>query len=125
MDKTISVEMFQRWLEEYREKAEAEYSFCDEVVSDIFIEIEEFLYYVPAVEVAEVKRGEWKDYYNNKYNNQLYVCSVCGKQALYEYFKDELDNIKTRQVLSVVCPHCEAKMDGGSNNGKEPNETLP
>ena len=70
---------------------------------------------IPTADVAEVKHGEWKDYYNNKYNNQLYVCSVCGKRALYEYFKDELDHIKTRQVLSVVCPHCGANMNGGNN----------
>lgn len=63
-------------------------------------------------DVVEVKHGYWKDRYGNKYDNHLYECSVCGKKALYELYSNELQQTKTRQVLSNACPHCLAKMDG-------------
>ena len=59
----------------------------------------------------EVKHGYWKDRYGNKYDNHLYECSVCGKEPLYEFYSNELQQTKTRQVLSNSCPHCGAKMD--------------
>jgi rubrerythrin len=61
---------------------------------------------------AEVKHGYWKDRYNNKYYNHLYECSVCGREALYKPYSDELGHTKIRQELTPVCPHCGAKMDG-------------
>ena len=63
---------------------------------------------------VEVKHGYWKDRYGNKYANHLYECSVCGKEPLYEFYSNELQQTKTRQVLSNSCPHCGAKMDGGA-----------
>lgn len=65
----------------------------------------------PTADVVEVKHGEWKDRYNNKYYNHLYECSVCGKEALYECYKNELDQWKERQALTPICPYCGAKMD--------------
>lgn len=65
----------------------------------------------PTADVAEVKHGYWKDRYGNKYDNQLYECSVCGEKALYEFYKNDLDNWAERQKLTPVCPHCFAKMD--------------
>lgn len=65
----------------------------------------------PTADVEEVKCGEWKDRYNNKYYNHLYECSVCGKEALYECYKNELDQWKERQALTPICPYCSAKMD--------------
>lgn len=67
----------------------------------------------PTADVVEVKHGYWKDRYGNKYDNHLYECSVCGKEALCEIYSNELQQTKTRQVLSNGCPHCLAKMDGG------------
>ena len=84
-----------RWGEEYD-------------LSQIMGDIEDF----PESDVVEVKHGYWKDRYGNKYDNHLYECSVCGKKALYEFYYDELQQTKTRQVLSSGCPHCLAKMDG-------------
>lgn len=67
----------------------------------------------PAADVVEVRHGEWIDRYNGKYANPLYVCSICGQKALYEFYTNELDQIKSRQALTDGCPHCLAKMDGG------------
>lgn len=69
----------------------------------------------PTADVVEVKHGYWKDRYGNKYDNHLYECSVCGKEPLYEFYSNELQQIKTRQALSNSCPHCGAKMDGADN----------
>ena len=66
----------------------------------------------PTADVVEVKRGCWKDRYNNKYYNHLYACSVCNKEALCEHYTNELGQIKVRQALTPLCPHCGAKMDG-------------
>ena len=66
----------------------------------------------PTADVVEVQHGCWKDRYDNKYYNHLYECSVCGKEALYECYKNELDQWKERQALTPVCPYCGAKMDG-------------
>ena len=67
---------------------------------------------LPTADVAEVKHGYWKDRYGNKYYNHLYECSVCGKEALYECYKNELDQWKERQALTPACPYCFAIMDG-------------
>ena len=77
-------------------------------IDDMLGEIED----APTADVEEVKHGYWKDRYGDKYDNHLYECSVCGKKALYEIYSDELQQTKTRQVLSNGCPHCLAKMDG-------------
>lgn len=66
----------------------------------------------PTADVEEVKHGYWKDRYNNKYVNHLYECSVCSKEALFESYKNELDQWNERQALTPVCPHCGAEMDG-------------
>ena len=78
-----------------------------ELVLEIKFKIER----LKSADATEVKRGEWKDRYNNKYYNHLYECSVCGKEALYECYKNELDQWNERQALTPVCPHCGAKMD--------------
>ena len=52
---------------------------------------------------AEVKHGYWK------YYNHLYECSVCGREALYKPYSDELGHTKARQELTPVCPYCSAK----------------
>ena len=76
-------------------------------------DISDWLNEQPTADVEEVKHGCWKDRYDNKYYNHLYECSVCGKEALYECYKNELDQWNERQALTPICPHCGAKMDGG------------
>lgn len=79
--------------------------------------LDECDYFKNKADYAEVKHGYWKDRYNNKYYNHLYECSVCGREALYKPYSDELGHTKARQELTPVCPYCSAKMDGG-NDGK-------
>lgn len=67
----------------------------------------------PTADVEEVKHGYWKDRYRNKYDNHIYICSVCDKAARYKFIRDELDREKAVQDLSAFCPNCGAKMDGG------------
>lgn len=64
-----------------------------------------------SVDAVKVKHGKWINKYGNLYANYLYICSVCGEKALYEYYRDVLDHIRTRQVLTGICPHCGATMN--------------
>ena len=52
---------------------------------------------------------EWVDRYNNKYDNQLYVCSSCGNSALYKAVQDDLGRWVNKQFLSDYCPYCGKK----------------
>ena len=52
----------------------------------------------PTADVAEIKRGRWVK--NNEY---VYVCSVCGEEALNDEYGE--------QTLSPYCGACGAKMD--------------
>ena len=58
--------------------------------------------------------GEWKDQYNGKYANPIYVCSLCGKGTLLKPDINELGNMEMIQALSSFCPNCGAKMKGGA-----------
>ena len=66
----------------------------------------------PIADVVEVRHGEWKDRFENKYANHYYECSVCGKSALDGTKYNQLGNPEIIEVLSDFCPHCGAKMDG-------------
>ena len=66
----------------------------------------------PTADVVEVRHGEWKDRFENKYANHYYECSVCGKSALDGTKYNQLGNPEIIEVLSDFCPHCGAKMDG-------------
>ena len=61
---------------------------------------------------VEVKHGQWIDKYGNKYSNHLYVCSVCGEEALWNVYDNGLGNGELRQVLTPGCPYCLTVMDG-------------
>lgn len=76
---------------------------------------EDMIQALPTADVEVVRHGYWKDLYDNKYDNHLYVCSECGGKALFEFYQNELDQTKERQVLSSGCSHCRAKMDGGKD----------
>ena len=58
-------------------------------------------------------KGEWVDQYNGKYDNPIYVCSVCQRGTLLKPYIDDLGNMKMEQALSEFCPRCGAKMKGG------------
>ena len=58
--------------------------------------------------------GEWKDQYNGKYANPIYVCSICGRGTLLTPHINELNNMEMVQALSSYCPNCGAKMKGGA-----------
>lgn len=60
----------------------------------------------------EQVEGEWKDQYNGKYANPIYVCSICGKGTLLTPYINELNNMEMTQALSPYCPNCGAKMKG-------------
>ena len=57
--------------------------------------------------------GEWKDRYNGKYANSLYVCSICDGKSLLATHRNELLTPTVKQILTPYCPHCGAKMKGG------------
>lgn len=60
---------------------------------------------VPVVEAEPVQHGEWSDYRINGYDGLHPVyetqCSLCGRYARFTY---------------RFCPHCGARMDGGTND---------
>lgn len=62
------------------------------------------------------KRAHWKDAYNGRYANPIYICSVCRKPALYILKRCELGNWSDTQALSAYCPHCGREM---TNGGKD------
>lgn len=59
---------------------------------------------VPAADVREVKRGEWR---NNK--NDYPECTECGYMPMYDPNMDDI-------YYSSYCPNCGAEM-GGRDNG--------
>ena len=54
--------------------------------------------------------GEWVDQYNGKYDNPIYVCSLCRKGTLLTPEIDILGNMQMTQALSPFCPNCGAHM---------------
>lgn len=66
----------------------------------------------PTADVEEVRHGEWRDRYDEKYANRLYECSLCGEVAPDGTVYDELERPLRQQILSPYCPRCGAKMDG-------------
>lgn len=66
----------------------------------------------PTADVVEVRRGEWRDRYGEKYANRLYECSLCEEIAPEGTVYDELERPLRQQILSPYCPNCGAIMDG-------------
>ena len=62
----------------------------------------------PAADVAPVVHGEW--YLLDDCANAGLYCSVCSRRVHREEFA-------YKKLRSKYCPHCGAKMDGGSGNG--------
>ena len=64
-------------------------------------DLAEMLYYMPAADVQEVRRGRWIDI-EHAPNGLLYAtCSVCGKRQTVEF--------------TSYCPNCGADMRGKEN----------
>lgn len=60
----------------------------------------------PTADVAEVRHGEWVEYWDDNYLSFCHKCSECDGFPLA---KEETTH---DEVLSFYCPHCGAKMDG-------------
>ena len=66
---------------------------------------------LPSTEAEPVVHAHWVDRYGYKYANKLYVCSRCGKKALYEIERDVLGHEHIVQSFTDRCPECGAHMD--------------
>ena len=68
------------------------------------LEPTQYIDIIPAADVAPVVNGEW--IHNPDYESwaEMYVCSVCNRNAL--------TSGDYRHELSDYCPNCGAKMDG-------------
>lgn len=86
--------------------------FCAVNLDAVLLEIRK----APTIEAEHVRHGRWVDRYGGKYANPLCECSECKEKALYKYEVDVLDNGHFVQALSNACPHCRAKMDGGTDH---------
>ncbi len=62
---------------------------------------------LPAADVAPVVHGEW--YLLDDCANAGLYCSVCSRRVHREEFA-------YKKLRSKYCPHCGAKMDGGTEN---------
>ena len=89
----------------------ADYGTCKYDVCEGNIDVATDLYNAGYRKQSE---GEWKDQYNGKYANPIYVCSLCGKGTLLTPYINELHNMEMTQALSPFCPNCGAKMKGGA-----------
>ena len=87
------------------------FTFTADGVDEAIDKVEE----APTADVVEVRHGEWKDRYENKYANHYYECSICGEKALDGAKVNDLGNIDRIQVLSDFCPHCGAYMKRSEN----------
>lgn len=65
----------------------------------------------PAVDVQEIKHGEWIKYRPENALDGAYFCSACFKEQ-----KMADGNITPMDRGYHYCPNCGAKMDGGNNN---------
>lgn len=82
-------------------------------------EFAEYLYELPAADVAPVVYGLWMPIRESEMTGWDpavagrdpiggYICSACKEEAVYDC-NDEF-------VLSKYCPNCGAKMDGGTDH---------
>lgn len=69
-------------------------------------DVKEWLDEQPTADVAEVKRGYWKD-------TEYGVCSVCNRSISEIY---DADSCMAYGILDelIACPFCGARMDGAA-----------
>lgn len=78
----------------------------DQTIHDIFNAVKRRIRRCAALDVAEIKRGQWL--YNS--GSGKYFCSVCDEPAL-SFKKDTLYGGDLYEVcLTDYCPECGAKM---------------
>ena len=71
---------------------------------------------VPTIDPESLRpKGRWEDMYGGRYDNSLYVCSVCREPALEKSATDFLGRWWSRQEPSNYCPNCGADMRGNDN----------
>lgn len=69
-------------------------------------EFAEYLYELPAADVAPVVHGRWiRPHWKN--NNYCCDCSECGGEAMHRDYQWDKNGVYP------ICPNCGAKMDGG------------
>ena len=61
-----------------------------------------------ATDIAPVVHGRWV-FLDECYNEGVY-CSACHKKVYKKCYANQ-------KIKSKFCPHCGAKMDGGTENG--------
>lgn len=67
----------------------------------------------PAVDVQEIKHGEWIKYRPENALDGAYFCSTCFKEQ-----KMADGTITPLDIGCYYCPHCGAKMDGKEVEGE-------
>lgn len=88
------------------------YGNCNRCIAFVTCDVKSFALRLHEKGYRKERQGEWVDRYGNKYDNHIYDCSLCNKEALWNIVADELLSPKTIQVLSDYCPNCGAKMKG-------------
>lgn len=70
-----------------------------------------FLNNIPDADAVEVVHGRWVEQWDYDYMQYFHFCSECGKGALTK------EETMHDEVLSLYCPNCGARMNGGEQNG--------
>ena len=63
----------------------------------------------PAIEAEPVRHGKWQLNPNGIYDNNTWVCSVCGEPWM-------LIDGSPEENFMHYCPQCGARMDGGTDD---------
>lgn len=74
------------------------------IFKTVYKDLAEFINSIPAADVAPVRHGRWIWHSEER----GYLCSECRSGCLLNYESDWHE--------SDWCPHCGAKMDGGTQN---------
>lgn len=77
-------------------------------------EFAEYLYELPAADVAPVVHGHWISL--TDCSNAGVYCSICHKKV---YKEDYAWCNRKNKVRSSYCPNCGAKMDGGDGDAAD------
>lgn len=63
---------------------------------------------IPAADVVEVRHGRWVNIVHAAVDTTG-DCDQCHCKSVW----------RTREIPYVICPHCGARMDGGTNNATD------
>lgn len=76
-------------------------------------QIQGLIEWMPAADVAEVRRGKWK-IKTDEYDCEYMMCSVCKE----EFYPTDTDTVDT---MLNFCPYCGADMRGNKNDNRTEN----